>query len=82
MELGYRLEAVGPQTSHSPISHALSVSLEHGIIPTDHKRISVLNDVYNYFKLYNIHTQSVTYIVKCTRSEGLLFVYVAKIVIV
>lgn len=80
VELGYRFEAVGPQTSHS--SHStFPVSLEHRIIPTDPKRTSVLNDLYNYFKLYNIRTHSVTYIVKCSRREGLLFAYVAKIII-
>lgn len=41
---------------HTPsIPHALSVSVDHRITPGDHKRTSVLNDLYNYFKLYNIH---------------------------
>lgn len=67
---------------HTPsIPHALSVSVDHRITPGDHKRTSVLNDLYNYFKLYNIHTQPVTYVGKYTRREGLLFAYVAKIVI-
>lgn len=60
VDLGFKPKAVRPQTPHSSHSTSpVSMPAEQRITPGDHKRTSVLNKAYSYFKSYNSHTWSI-----------------------